>query len=147
MSASIMSDGRKSSPSLHKATTTLPSESDAEVGDRKQKCCLTLVNLSAGGTRCSKSCSHDLCVELKLLSQTTIRSSLTTNSENTLIQTPTGWRLFPVRRGQSAPLKEINQAHFGTGNKFVAYTVYGNLICVLPCFHGKVIPFSSFQRP
>lgn len=59
------------------------------------------------------------------------------NRDNMLIQTPSGWRLFPEKRGQSASLKEINQARFGMDNKFAASTVHGNLICVLLTFMEK----------
>lgn len=53
--------------------------------------------------------------------------------ENTIIQTPTSEDCFPEKkRGRSVSLKEINHAHFGIESKFAVYTVYGNLICVLP---------------
>lgn len=48
-------------------------------------------------------------------------------------------RRKPFPKNERAYLKEINQAHFGTDNKFAACRMDGNLICT-PHYDGKVIP-------
>lgn len=97
MSASFMSNDRKSSLSLHKTSTTLLSGSDVEVRDRKTKMQLGAhKSFSQRDTLQLIMFSQLVCVANVIQPEDDQKLANNKFRENMLIQTPTG--VFPEKR-------------------------------------------------
>lgn len=92
--------------------------------------------------------NHDLCVASIIQPDDDQKLANNKFRENTLIQTPTEEDPFQIRKDGVLSSKEINQAHFGMDNKFVAYTVHGNLILYVysPLLWKSNPPFSKTPK-